>query len=99
MRYKLNFHPQAAVELEEAFDWYETRSTGLGRRFVEAVDNALSRLSAQPFVHAKIIGDYREMLIDKFPYLRIYEVLERDEIIFISHVFHTRKNPEIKYLR
>ena len=38
----------AELELEEAREWYEGRSAGLGDRFVEAVYEALQRIGTMP---------------------------------------------------
>jgi hypothetical protein len=42
------FTPAARKELIEAQDWYEQQATGLGRRFRDAVDFLVGRISASP---------------------------------------------------
>jgi plasmid stabilization system protein ParE len=42
------FTPRARAELIDAQDWYENEAPGLGRRFREAVDAAVQRMSAAP---------------------------------------------------
>ena len=37
MSYKLEFHNAIAQEYNEAYEWYEERSEGLGERFIASV--------------------------------------------------------------
>ena len=29
----------------------------------------------------------------------VYEVLKKEQIIFVSYIFHTKRNPKLKYKR
>ena len=42
------FTHAARAELIEAQDWYEDEATGLGRRFREAIDALVERMSDNP---------------------------------------------------
>ena len=44
----IDFHPEAAAELEESFDWYANRSPRAARDFAFAVDAAIEKISADP---------------------------------------------------
>ena len=99
MSYRIEFHPLASEELDDAYQWYEDRSRGLGSRLIEKVEEALSILSNQPYSRGKKLREYREFRIDTFPYLLVYEVLEKQKLVFISYVFHTSRNPKLKYKR
>jgi putative addiction module component (TIGR02574 family) len=44
--YSVQFTQIARTELVEAQDWYETKVGGLGRRFREAIDRLIDRMSA-----------------------------------------------------
>jgi hypothetical protein len=45
---QLVFRPEAQRELQEAQDWYEERSPGLGFEFARAVDAAVARVLRIP---------------------------------------------------
>ena len=34
MNFKIELHPDAALELQDAYQWYEDRSAGLGNQFL-----------------------------------------------------------------
>lgn len=99
MKCRIELHGGAQKELAEAFQWYEERSQGLGIRFIEVVSNKLSELSNYPDRYAKRKGEFREVSTNIFPYILIYEFLPKEKIVFISHVFHTKRNPKLKYPR
>jgi hypothetical protein len=42
------FHPEARVEMNESFDFYEARLDGLGIRFLLAVEQTVERISTHP---------------------------------------------------
>lgn len=45
---KVFFHPEAETELNQAIDWYEARSPGLGGDFAKEVRAAVERASYLP---------------------------------------------------
>ena len=45
------FHPEARTELIESIRYYESQQPGLGRRFLEAIIEALRRIQAHPLAH------------------------------------------------
>ena len=99
MKCRIELHPASQKELEEAFQWYEERSEGLGIRFLKAVNDKLNELSKYPDRYAKRMRGFREISINIFPYILIYEFLPKEKVVFISYVFHTNRNPKLKYRR
>lgn len=49
----------AIKELEQSSDWYEDRSTGLGKRFVKTIRDTLVASSANPEAFLKTKGYFR----------------------------------------
>lgn len=99
MTYKIELHPKAVEELQDAYSWYEERSEGLGKRFVNYLNKRIVELSEVPERYPKKKGKFREVGIEVFPYIIIYEVLKKEKIVFISYIFHGKRNPNIKYKR
>ena len=54
MSYSLLVRPEAQADLAETQKWYEERATGLGRQFVEAVDDALASIIRNPLAYPVI---------------------------------------------
>jgi hypothetical protein len=99
MSVEIAFLPIAIKELQESFDWYEERSDGLGEIFVEAIDKSSVAILLNPLAYPRYKSRYRQFVVDKFPYVIIYEFLERSDQINILHIFHTSRNPKYKYRR
>ena len=92
MKYKLIIAKKA---LFDAYHYYEDIRVGLGDRFIESLENRYAALSEHPNYYSysdknKII---RDVAIDGFPYLIIYEISGNDVIVFSIH--NTYKKPEI----
>jgi plasmid stabilization system protein ParE len=99
MKCRIELHSAAQKELTEAFLWYEQRSLGLGVRFIEAVNKKLIELAKYPDRYAKRKSEFREVSTNIFPYIIIYEFLSKEKVVFISYIFHSKRNPKLKYRR
>ena len=82
--------PWAALELDDAFCWYEAKEVGLGRRFLKAADRLIARIADNPKLYAVIRGDVRCGQIRPFPYLLFYRVIETQ--ITVIAVIHAMTN-------
>lgn len=86
MRVPLILRPEAQVDLFRARDWYENQQPGLGRAFVDAVDETLEQISATPEGYVVILKGVRRRKLRRFPYLVYYRLLnDRVEIIGVLH--------------
>ena len=89
---KLEFHPEAIAELRSAAEYYEECRPGLGQRFVDAVEDAVRRISGTPLAWRLFEHDVRRCLTRVFPYGVFYTRL--DESILIVAVGHLRVSPD-----
>lgn len=65
--FEVVFTPAAALELVEAYDWYEEEFSGLGARFQAEVDSAVERMSANPLQFPAVLRGARRALLRRFP--------------------------------
>ena len=63
----IRFHPKAEAELVEAARYYEIQQTGLGKRFVSSVQEALAKIGEQPETYRVLDGNVRRCLTRIFP--------------------------------
>lgn len=94
---KIVFAPLAAIELDDAYDWYEEKSLGLGEDFLNVLDKAFEIISNNPLAAPSSRRKYRDKIIDGFPYVIVYEFRKSDDVVYIIHIFHTSRNPKLKY--
>lgn len=91
MNYTLIFHELALEEFQDAYQWYEQRRSGLGTEFMDAVDEVVQRILANPLSFPKAYRQRRKALPARFPYLVIYEL--HGDVILIVAVIHASRNP------
>lgn len=88
--------PEAQLEVQEAFQYYQEKSEGLGFEFMRSLDAALQSVKRNPFAYQKIYKETRRVLLRKFPYALFY-IAEENRIVVIA-CFH-QKRSEIDWLR
>jgi plasmid stabilization system protein ParE len=92
----LFYVPQAAAELREAAEWFESKEHGLGQRFVAEVEATIELILAHPLQFARYEGKrikriIRRALVKRFTYVILYEVA--DDGIRIVSVSHGSRQP------
>ena len=84
---------RAEIELFEACEWYEKQQKGLSLRFRQAVKNSLNSISLNPLIFSKRFDtELRFALIYKFPYVIVYWFDEKLNTIFVTSIFHTKRD-------
>lgn len=96
MNRNIILRPEAAREVQEAFDWYEIQSAGLGAEFLRAADACLSAIRRSPFAYPMVNEQTRRALLKRFPYMLLYVV--DDDSIAVLACFHAKRDP-IDWLR
>jgi plasmid stabilization system protein ParE len=91
MTFKVVVRPEAAREIQEAFDWYEGRSEGLGLEFLRAADACLSGLQRNPSAFQPVHEQVRRALLRKFPYALFY-LISGDSLVIVA-CFHVKRSP------
>ena len=83
--------PAAKIELFEATSYYLAINPELASDFVDRVESALIRISTHPLRFARLETvktdrDIRRVLLGRFPYLVVYEVLNGEPcVLAIAH--------------
>jgi len=75
------------------------RQDGLGGRFMSNVESKLKQISEYPLHYPVNHGKFREAKVNDFPYTIVYEVLKRKQLIHVSAIYHSKRNPKGKYRR
>lgn len=87
---KLEFHPEAELELIEASVYYEHDVAGLGERFATEVRRATALLTDSREIGAPIDQQLRKFVLTRFPYNLIY-VTSIDAVRILAVAHHSRK--------
>jgi plasmid stabilization system protein ParE len=87
----LRFDVAAERELNEAIDFYELESTGLGEVFLAEVERTLAQIAAFPEAAECLRHGVRRRLLHTFPYALLYS-LRQNEVRILA-VAHQRRRP------
>ena len=83
--------PEAEREIQEAFNWYEEQSEGLGLEFLRAADACLSVVQRNPSAFKSVHKQVRRALLRRFPYMLFY--LVKEDTIIVLACFHVKRSP------
>ncbi len=92
MAKKRRYHPLVANDLSSATEYYDGISGELGNRFRDSVRNRLRAVSARPESFAIIHDQMRAALVDRFPYVLIFE--DQADSVAILGIFHAASDQQ-----
>ncbi|MCB1099631.1 MAG: type II toxin-antitoxin system RelE/ParE family toxin [Verrucomicrobiae bacterium] len=84
-------HSEAIAELREAIRYYEEKSPGLGRRFLDEVNEFVLRIVEHPTRHSERVAGVRRANLKRFP-LHIHYLLDADTIAIVA-IAHDKRRP------
>lgn len=93
MNFSVDILDAAKTDIRNAFDWYEQKQPGLGKRFIQAVRAKFRYIQHNPFAAPMRYGEMRCAVIDVFPYMVHFTVDEHHHRVIVAAVFHTALNP------
>jgi len=88
---KIRYLDAAEAEFQQAIDYYNSQSLGLGFEFADEVKAAVVRIRNYPEAWTPLSKRTRRCQVYRFPYSIIYEL--RPELIVIVAIQHHRRKP------
>jgi plasmid stabilization system protein ParE len=88
---KLEFHPDAEMELIEAAARYELQVPGLGERFEAEIRSATEVLLQHPEIGAPADPNLRRFILNRFPFTLYYSATS--DVLRIEVVAHQSRRP------
>lgn len=80
---------------KDAYEWYEAQKKGLGEEFLQELETFYLKLQSHPEYFHKIKKNFRQIALNRFPYVIVYELIKSEVVVFA--VFHTKRNPKLKF--
>jgi len=87
----IKLHPKAEEDLIGILNHYFKININLKKKFIHYLDLTFNKILDFPNLYQYETETSQKVLIDKFPYIVIYEQYE--DIIMILAIFHTSRNP------
>jgi plasmid stabilization system protein ParE len=88
----IRFTPEADAELAEARKWYAHQRHNLDLEFMQSIDQALARITANPKQYPIVYMKLRRAVVRRFPFAIFYHI-SADALEVIA-VFHSRRDPQ-----
>lgn len=80
----------ALIDLQQAWNWYESHRVGLGDEFLVAVADALEDLEQSADRQPVYYRGFRRVMTERFPYKLFYRI-DRDFVI-VFRVLHAARD-------
>lgn len=88
----IRFRRLAEQDVEEAVEWYNGESYGLGSEFLEQLKRDVTTIAEAPNRWPFFQPDVRRYVMTRFPYLIYY--FAESGIVHIQRVVHGSRDPE-----
>jgi hypothetical protein len=85
--------PDAITDLDQGFDYYNSKSFGLGYEFIETINAYINKISETPTASAIRYDDIRVKPIDTFPFTIHFILHETSNSVIIARIFNTWQTP------
>ena len=90
MAFKIIIKPIAYLDLEEAIDWYESETKGLGNHFLFELERCKNKIANNPQHYRIYHKDARRIILTKFPYKIFYRI--REETVVVLGIHHGKRS-------
>ena len=97
MLYNVVLQDGVEDDIDDAYNWYEEQQSGIGDLFLKELVAVYKKLELNPELFSKVTKRYRQALLNRFPYVIIYEIAKTE--VHIYSVFHTSRKPSAKFKR
>jgi plasmid stabilization system protein ParE len=95
MVYEFEILDRVKFEIFDGFNWYESKRVDLGSEFIKEIEATIEHIKNYPkHFQIKHQNKYREEVLKRFPYIIIYQIIERK--IIVLAVFPSKDNPNKK---
>ena len=88
----VSFHLLAERELNDATQYCELNSPGLGAAFLAEVESCCDAMLAHPEAAHSVLGSVRRRLVRRFPYAVIYTI-RSPSVVRVLAVMNLKRRP------
>ena len=89
---EIEFLHLAALEVDDAFGWYEGIEPGLGNDLIHDLDHVVHWILRYPFFFPERLPACRKAPLKRFPYVVWYEVTPERVVVYAFA--HDSRNPD-----
>jgi hypothetical protein len=93
MNHTISFVPEVENDILVAYDWYESKSPGLGEEYLRVFYACVFQILKNPLLFPNSHSFFRRVLFRRFPFAVYYTVDNNQVTVF--GVFHCARDPRI----
>ena len=93
--YSSNILPLAKKDIRQAAKWYNSKQSGLGKRFTQQVRQKVAFIQQHPKATNIRYDNIRTAVLEDFPFMIHFSVDDDKQAILVVAVLHTARNPKI----
>ncbi len=91
MKFEIRKLSRANIEVIEAYLYYESKSIGLGERFLQELEEEFVYVSQNLELYQRSHKNFRQAYLRLFPFAIIFAV--ESEFVIVYSVFNTHQDP------
>ena len=92
--YSATILPLAKKDIRQAAKWYNSKQSGLGKRFTQQVRQKVTFIKQYPKGANIRYDKVRTAVLEDFPFMIHYSVDDDKQLVLVVAVLHTAKNPK-----
>ena len=93
MSFIILLSPDAIADIDEGFEYYNSKSSGFGFEFTDTIDAYLTKISNVPTASAIRYDDIRVKPVDTFPFTIHFTIDDANNSVVILRIFNTWQEP------
>lgn len=90
---RISIQPAALADLRRGFHFYERKTGGLGRYFLDSLCSDIDSLELHGGIHSIHYGRFYRLLSDRFPFAVYYQL--KGDVILVRAVLDLRRDPKV----
>jgi hypothetical protein len=83
--------PEVDQDVQEAYDWYEKQSIGLGEHLLLSIDAAIDSILRNLLHYSKLYKGTRKFNVKRFPF-GVFYTIHKDSITVLA-IVHLSRHP------
>ena len=93
MPFEILLSPEAIADINDGFEYYNSKSIGLGFEFTDTIDIYFSKISEMPTASSVRYDNVRVKPISTFPYSIHFVIDEPESNVIILRIFNNWQKP------
>lgn len=94
MPWKIRITASASKDVADIKKWYKGKSIQAAENFLEELITSIDTLESDKVEHKTVHGEYKRLLLSKFPYIIYYRRNDANGTVEIVAVLHNKRDKE-----